>query len=63
MGAANDYINRIITYMDSAKQSEWIPINSISSNKERFIEAIKFCIDLRGKEYELNNDNTKVRRI
>lgn len=63
METANDYVNRVIKFMDATKQSEWTLIEAVSTDKEKFIDAVKFSIDLRKKPYEFNADYTKVRRI
>lgn len=63
MEKANDYINRVIKFMDATKLEDWTLIEAISTDKKRFIDAVKFCINIRSKPYEFNADYTKVRRI
>lgn len=63
METTNDYINRVIRFMDSTKENDFILIESISSDPKRFTEAIKFSIDQREKSYEFSADFKRVRRI
>lgn len=52
--------------MDKQPAGRWVniaPLVKDPTNPQRFIDAIKFLIDLDGKPYEFSNDYTKVRRI
>lgn len=63
MESTSNYIKRITTFLDSMPCYVFVPVTKLSTNPERFTEAVKFCIQHLNKPYEFSNDYKQIRRI
>ena len=62
MPTVSEKLDSLVSILDSIPCGEYVSIDSLSRNKNDFIEAVKLLIDLGCTQYVFSNDYQKICR-